>query len=667
MAGDRPPYVRMEVAFGIDPLTRPAAGDWVSVGVLTVGGEAVTVGGEPVYVGDGARLRIHRLKTQRGGNVRTGEIETGEATVEIDDLDGVLDPSNAASPFSPDVKLRTRVRFVVGPSNGDEFVAWTGFFNRMPIRWRRMLARTTLTASGLLWLAGDINLPPSVLHQTIVDLEPVAYWPLTEDSGRVADDIAGVADGSYRQSLTDTRPLVPFDGRTAPKFKRPDDNDAVGQAMTAGPVNLPGGGFGVSLWWSSPNGPTAGVEIPAFIILSPSGDPTARPRLMMTISRKEATLSPNGDSIRIYVQTASTQNSTQWPAHVPLFDGAPHHFAINLDASGNGEVWVDGVALTAETPPFDTDLDSTAMALVTQMTTTHVGWGVSVGSGALDHWAHVGHVAFWDRELTAGEVGSIFTAGSNPWAGDLTGTRLGRVLDLCGIDAGDRDIDAGTVACGPTNLDSQSLTDYLRKIAATEGGTIYEDAAGRIAFRQHVTNDPTPEVTFSDDPDGDSGSAVGPVEPDYSTDRLINVAEVVRESGVSQLATDLASRTQYGPKTVTIDTLHQTPSGARGRANELVYRNNEPRLIFRNVDAHYLDTALATMTSLDVQDAAEIIVRPPRGGDPIQQTTLVERVTHRFERDWVASFGLVQHIVLPWFSWDTTDAGWDQSAWSTTS
>lgn len=549
----------------------------------------------------------------------------------------------------------------------EEAVLWTGFLRNIPIKWRKQVQWTSITAAGIIWLLSEISLPPSVLHIETLALAPAAYWPMTETVGRVAEDVAGTLDGTYARTVTSTGQLVPFDSRPNVIFKRPDDEDSAGQAVSVTPVPIDStAGFSLSLWWSCKARPV-NYEIPAVATLATDSWLLAEPSIRMSVDRYDASLNEDGDALRLDVYGGGAygfRGARAYPGY-GLFDGAPHHFVFTLTGAGSLHLYIDGVDVDLVSTGPDGPIPGTSVAAsLAQMTRLDMGWGPFPYSGTSEHEAAVGHFAYWDSVITAADVAAIYEAGTNPWANDLTGARLNRILDLGGVDALDRDIDTGTQNCGPTLLAGQNLMEYCRKIAATEGGQIYEDAEGRLAFRERVANSPTAVAVFSDDPTGDNGYPVAPLDPDFSLDRVINYAEVTRENGVTQSAEDATSRAKYGDKSVSLDTLHSSPSYARSTAARLTIRNKDPRLVFRQVVADGIDVANSVQLETDVGDAVEVIARPPRGGDPIDQTSIVERVEHDLEgHRWFTTFGVAEHTVLPDFWWNEPGQGWDESVW----
>lgn len=673
------PQIRGEIALTTNPLVRPGDVDWTRLDSEDVG--------------------IRKISCHRGQDIRLSEQEAGEATVILDNRLRILDPTNADSPWYPNVKLRRRVRFyasILSPvpllwdgeellwdgealvwSESPERLLFTGYIDRLPNRWVTGDGWAELHAVDLTALLAGEFLPPSVLHVETLALAPAAYWPMTETVGTIAEDVAAVNDGSYRHDATEHSRLVPFDDRPVAVVRRPNGQDPVGQAMTA-QITM-GTDFTASVWWQWLGDVQTGSTIPSVIYLSEHTDPrlsvSTSARIVLSVRPEEATYSPDGDSLDLFVVDPSAGFAEVDTVGQALLDKRPHHFVFSIATDGEFHMYLDGSELVIDSG-HDADLSSADVAAAfAAMRSVTFGWGITLTSGTDKTDAAVGHAAIWDRLLTDQEVADLYAAGTNPWADDLTGTRLERILDLVGVDADDRDIAAGSQTCAPTILDGDNAMEYIRKIIATEGGSGFVSPDGKFTFTAQTPNDPTPVGVISDDPVGDSGVPYreGGMHPDYSMAYVINRATVERESGVKQTVQNDDSIGEYGVSGArTIQTLHKTPSGARGRAAQLVFRNREPAEILESVDLVPMRDDTPDTFTLDTElgDAVTTIVRPTGGGDPFQQLSLVQRIEHNIDPgDWNLNLGLVRHLVLLEFEWDGLagdDTGWDESVWPAT-
>lgn len=139
-------------------------------------------------------------------------------------------------------------------------------------------------------------------------------------------------------------------------------------------------------------------------------------------------------------------------------------------------------------------------------------------------------------------------------SGELTGARIGRLLNLAGWPTSDRDIDTGVVTCQSTTLAQNVLTE-IQNVEATEYGDFYIDASGRATWRQRYARltdwrSNTVQATFSDvAADVAAGTAIGYARVDRSGDGdlIRNVVSRQNVGGVLQTVTNSTSSAKYLP------------------------------------------------------------------------------------------------------------------------
>lgn len=665
------PGVTIEVAWTNDPLTRPGltidtllteGGDTL----VTEGGDTLTTEGTWTDITAGNPAR-DTLTTARGVDMKLGSFETGVMNLTLDNVNGDLDPSNTSSTYSPNVKPRKRIRASITPDGGTKTVIFTGFVERWPIRWRVEDEVVQVAASDLFGVIAEEILPPSVLEHTILGDGAVHYWPLGEDFIQTAEDLAGSADGSYRLSPVPTDGLVPFDPRgshvygTAPADAQ--GNKHLGQHVTISPFDFTSSEASVEFWMSNEQlddiGPNQTIlkvgPVTATLVFGASDNYLS---ILFSDGSLNATVSTEG----------SGTNFGQL--------SAPHHVVATYDATDGASVWVDGVEVGTQTAT-DTPTFSGIWS------TSAIGLGIT----QIAQQVRVAHVALYDAALTPAQAIAHYDAGVNAWDGDTTSARLTRVLDIVGVDALDRDIETGTQICGPALLNSENVVTYIRKIAATENSALFVSADGKITFRAN-DNDPAAVLVFGEDVAG-SEVPYSELVPDFPVERIINLAEVNRDGGNIQRYEDATSRTENGTTSVQVETLHQTPSGARSLAAGLVARNKTPKTTITRLTVDGRDDAVTAAASLDLEigDGVDARMAPPHvdiflrdgageilldgNGDAITTADgigryFMERVEQRVSDDtsWEVTYGLAEVTVLPVFAWDTADQGFDQAVWS---
>lgn len=656
----------MEVAFETDPLTRPGDGDWTDI----------TDAGEHSVL-------IKTLRTRRGARTMTGQLVPGSAAAHVDYPNRVLEPFYDGSPWYPNVDLRKRVRWLLnrevsgvsdggdtdpeedisdGGGAGDEddvsdggdllapVVLWTGFIEKLPNAWTMEVASVNVEAVGLLSLIANVKLPRSVFEAVLAELAPVGVWLLADSGGMQAAETIGNRAGAYTLTPKTISPgVVPW-GSIASQVMTPPTATGPGQAITLDPLPVTGSRT-LGLWVRIPG---AGIhaDVPLWYAAAGSN------RWNVAVSDGRVRCQVDDGTEGVYISTESQG----------IDDGQPHLILVRIDTTADEvSMLIDGhtvemlIDTTTGTPDYSTILSA--------VTTAKIGFDPAATAlvGANTREYHLGPVMLFDGLLSDAEGAELWSAGVDAWDGDLTGARAHRVLDLAGVDPDDRDIATGTQVCGPAVLNEQTVAAYLKKVAQTEGGPMFETADCKIALRERIANNPTPDLVLSDDPDGDTGVPFLQPSLDHSTARLVNTANVTRPGNPSQPVADAASVQKYGEAPIEVDTLHGTATGALMVGARIVIRNKRPRLAVNAVSVdsyHWEEVPSAVSLGADIGDVAWLLARPPGGGDPIDQLLGLESVEQALSASsWVTSFGVFEHVVLPCFSWDTPGAGWDESVW----
>lgn len=614
------PDVHVEIALTTDPLTRPGAMDWTRIDT--------TCG-------------VRSLETNRGVGLRSGRMTTGTASAVLDNRTGDLDPANTAGTWYPDLTLRKRVRLSIDGTDR----LFTGFVDELPLAWDPSGSDgwVRLDAVDLMGLIAQVQLGPSVLHDTTIGLEPVAYWPLADAAGRVVADVVGVNDAEHDRPIATTRTLFPYDPRPRPTLSGPN-------AWIRTPAVLPASATMTVSFWASYTGSGGTPRM----WLQETGD--------ITDANLAIVLEP--DEVSVTVRDGTT---TQTAVAYMADPSALHHYCLRIDntlSAHKVSLWVDGSAIPWDlagvgdpTDPFTGVVDLAAFAAGLATPNTYFGL-VGDGSTVTGAEATVGDYAFWDRALDDDEIVELYEAGATAWAGDTTGERVARILDTIGVDPDDRDLDPGTVTCGPTLL-NENASAYLERIAATEGGALFVSADGKVTFQEQYPNDPTPLDVI-----GDAGCPYSDITLDYSLWRVLNTVTVTPELGDPYTYTDPTSAAAYGTLTADLSTVHANPSGVRSRAAELVVRSKDLRQQITGLTLRSVDPRVPSSVSVDTEigDPYTVQYQPAGIGTPQTVLVRVESIRHRLEGgDWSTELSVDQQVVLPDCVLDTAGQGVDQS------
>ncbi len=572
-------------------------------------GRTWTLAGDSEIIGSGDWTNIDdeapaiAATTKRGVRIKTGDIEASRSVITVDHVSRALDSRYEGSPYWPDVTLRTRTRATVDLPGEDERRFCTGYIRRFIPEWGLATSNLAMELDDIFSVLGGASLPPSVFEYEAKALGPVSYYPLAETIGDYVDDIIGTNDGTYERDVTPGESLLPWDKRTGQTLGMDGADSESWRQLARLPSTACTDEFTLvwwvrfdeapaetfDLWWQPSTGSPAGH---VWVSIAATGE------LSLEATRSTAST----------ITRVRTSGSL-----IPLgiFDGATHMIAVTCSTS-----------LT----PTDTTLflDGEVIGLAVSTTTgtgTSFGWSgeTTIGSSnqgetvASSTKAQVAQVLRYDQSLSWGSISDLYEAGTNPWAGDLTGTRIDRICNIIGIDPLDRNIAAGTVECGPAVFDSPEPVAYLRKVVATEGGALFANAEGQLTFLPRPDPDADPIETYAGN--ADEGIPYEVIQPVEDLDRTINMVDVTRDGGIVQHVEDAVSVGANGPLAITVDTVAADPSVARAIGERIVEQSAEPRRIVPAVTLNGRHRSMTLEATLDIEilDTVDVLIRPPGG------------------------------------------------------
>lgn len=389
--------------------------------------------------------------------------------------------------------------------------------------------------------------------------DPVVWWRLSDQDaeGGMIDSVAGF-DGHYQSApATGAESLVAGQSLSSTRFDT--GNLQCGRfESTSGPP-LTGYPYTVEAVFSIDE-PTPAILKWLFWISE----------LTTTIYGIELFVFPNGN-MAFFANSAGQARALH--TSVGVADGNPHHVAVVAASASSIRIYVDGIDVTvvdtAGTPAFPT------------APLEYVAGNrrfISVASGGLGGAA--AEVALYAAALSADRVAAHALAMRTAWKGDLSGTRVSRILDAVGWPAVLRDIDAGQ-----STLQAQTFSnalDALQAIAETELGAVFPEPNGAIKFRDRhaLLKAPytTSVATFSDQA---AGVNYDEIEPDFAVDLIRNVARVSRAGGAVQRASDATSAGKFFPRKYDKSgLLLERDAEARDQAQYVVNRYGSPPFRF---------------------------------------------------------------------------------------
>lgn len=225
-------------------------------------------------------------------------------------------------------------------------------------------------------------------------------------------------------------------------------------------------------------------------------------------------------------------------------------------------------------------------------------------------------------------------------AGDTTGERIARVLDLAEWPTVARQIQTGSVTLSETDL-GETAWDHLRKCALAEMGSLNVDCDGKVRFRPRHALVRESRSRNSQAVFGDAGTEIRYQELEIDTDvKIMNEVKAKRDvqGAEEQTASDAASQAKYFRQSATMSQLLvDSDTQALSNAEYWVdlFAEPEPRVshlkILPRTAADW-----ATVLSLDLEDRITTKRRPRRASGTIQLDGHVVEISHDIKpgRDW---------------------------------
>jgi hypothetical protein len=240
-------------------------------------------------------------------------------------------------------------------------------------------------------------------------------------------------------------------------------------------------------------------------------------------------------------------------------------------------------------------------------------------------------------ELQASD-GLTFLAQQALTAGTATvqssGDRVTAVLNMPSVDwpVNERNIDTGASTLGADVFEGNALT-YLQQVELSEGGLLFIDKQGRVAFKDRLSTPTTDNVTvFADD---GTGIPFAPALVEYGTEELYNQITVSSNAGTAT-SNNALSQTRYGILDRDVQTLLSTLTQVEDYADFLVGRYGEPDYRFArlSVDMANLNSSQkAAMFGLDMGSVIQVKFTPNGIAPAIERYGLVIAINHQISAE----------------------------------
>lgn len=213
---------------------------------------------------------------------------------------------------------------------------------------------------------------------------------------------------------------------------------------------------------------------------------------------------------------------------------------------------------------------------------------------------------------------------------ELSGTRIGNLLDTVGWPAGLRDIDTGSHTVAAISSEFGTALDEIQRAALVEQGLFWVAGDGNATFRDATTRiqDRTIQAVFSDD--GADLSYSFPRRDEDDT-QLWNEVHVTRAGGVEQVATDATSITDHGQSDLHLsETLHVADGEANALSEWLADEHGTIRERFSELWLYPMKDPVnlwPVALGLDFWDLVNVEITPS-GGSTVDVDCFVQGVSH---------------------------------------
>ncbi len=609
------------VALAVDwsPTTNPAAAP-TYVSLMT-----------PAVTGSQSRIRSAHVK--RGRDRELDRFQAGDMDVEVDNRDRKYDPLHATGAYFGNVLPERRARMQAQyPPGGTTYDVFEGFADGWPQQWDigNKDAVTLPTFTDGFKALQQVTLPNSMFEMVSKTIwSPDHWWKFDDAVGASGPlDVGTAAVTGVNDSATfGGSAVLAFDGgRSSATF-----------AGTGGGILFP-----TAPW---PQSPTAWSVSVWFIANTQTGNENqtilslgGTSGLVQNYLEIEVGNAAAGD-IYVAYSTPTATNSYIDSANVYADGVTPHHVVVTLKNDTTVRIYVDGVSVltsgTNSVSAFGHDAYSVGSYYGDQFG----------GTGFAEFKGSVAHLQIDDgTTLTDQNVADLYAAGAAGLAGEDTGTRVGRVLDYVGWSATDRAISTGTSILGAYDLSGGTALDYLSTLADTEQGMFYIDKDGDVTWRSRNdlvtdTRSMTSQATFTD-----SGSGLGyqaAVVP-YDETKVFNDAQVTRQGGASQLASDTTSIAKFFRRTYTKTTLASTDDEALNHAAWAVSRYKDPAIrieALRIKPGRDPANLWAQALGREIGDRITFVRTPQHVGSAISVDLIIEGIEHDIAADdWTTTF-----------------------------
>lgn len=601
----------IEFAPGIAASAVPSSGDWVDI-----------------------TTKVFEWATKWGTQDEFTQPSAGDGSLLLDNSGGLFDPDNSSGTYYGDLLPGMWFRILGGTTTADTDVFYAQVtpdgFQVGASQYPDSVVNVRLV--DVTEFLSNTDLPSSVYGSEIGVDTPALWWRLGESSGTTATDASGNGlAGTYGGGATANSGagLIVNDANAAIHFDGVDDDVELAGSFTLG------ANFSIELWVNA----ETDASFTRFLVEIGS---------VYDGIQLKSDVSGGGTKLIYRYEDASGTPFAEYTSTANVFDGATHHVVIT-QAGATTNLYVDNVEGKTLTT-------GAAGSVTWAAKPVKLGAGEVSGTSATKYLVGtIDEFAIYTSALTSGQVTTHYDAGTAPWAGDLTSTRFGRILDAVDYDASQRNINTGDSTMQAASLAGDAWTAILA-IAKTENGSAYIDHqdAGNVRFinRHHRWTNATSvtsQVTIGDG----GGAEVPPAAIDLADDKIVNYATMQRAGGDAVLVEDAASETTYRKRSFSeTGLLYPTDDESQYRAERIVAEKKDRHRRVRSVSLEPRKSthlAWSHVFALKLNDRITVKWRPTYGGTRTYDCWIIG-----IAQRWTSRDGLRTTFYLAPVPFDTT-------------
>lgn len=522
------PETTVEIAFGSGYTTPAASRTWTDVSDVWEHEE-----GLEIAVGRGDERSVADANT---------------ISLTIRNISGDFTPGNSSGAYYPDVKIGTPIRVTTTPVGGTDSTRFVGHVDEWLVGWDGTdeYSSVEITASSRFSRLGLDTAATSLVRQTIINDEPLLYYPLGEAAGaRTSADLSG--NGQLALNVVGSGTDVGFGSTSG------------GAAVDGGTcVEFANGKYLRRKNLFTTDYSTITVEF----LFATTSAATATDFLVV------GNLEPGDLSGVVFYWVsgdlnAATQDASGTAAGFAsrsgYNDGNLHHVAVTWNTGTDVAKWyIDGA--------LNQTISTAGLASISARSVSIV-----VGSG---YTGTASHVAVFDSELSADQIAVHAEAALTQFAGETTSDRIARYSSWGSVPATALDLDAGAVTLDAVDTTDKQVLDLMREAETSEGGVLFDAPDGTLTYRARATRyTTTPDVTL----DFGRQEIGADFAPRLDRLSLLNDVTVTTTDGTrSGRSINTTSRDEYGPAVGSIETQAQGEDDPSIRAAWTVYVYGTP-------------------------------------------------------------------------------------------